>query len=96
MINRRSLGALAVLASLSASACGSADDSMSNAAMNYTDDPLMANDVTAVDAFNGADSNLGAASDDATDALTDSSDTSDEDKGPESASGKERPLGNGH
>jgi hypothetical protein len=94
MIKHHMLGALAVLASLSTSACDSADDGMSNAAMNYTDDALTANDVSALDAFNGTDANLAVEPDDGTDALTDSSDTSDE-GGPEGASGKERPLGNG-
>lgn len=48
-------------AALLVAACGGGEEAEANNTMNYTtDDALMTNDVTTVDAMNGTDANLGA------------------------------------
>ncbi|HEY0412200.1 MAG TPA: hypothetical protein VGD66_03555 [Allosphingosinicella sp.] len=57
-------GSMIAGAALFVSACGGGDDASTNNTSNFaTDDALMGNDVTAVDATNGADANLGTAMD---------------------------------
>jgi len=52
-------GSMVAGAALLVAACGGAEDA--NVSTNYvtTDDAMMGNDVTAVDAMNGTDANLG-------------------------------------
>ena len=57
-------GSMIAGAALFVAACGGGDDATTNNASNFaTDDALMGNDVTAVDATNGTDANLGTAVD---------------------------------
>ena len=53
---------VAASALLDAACVGGGEDATANNTANYaTDDALMGNDVTAVDAMNGTDANLGTA-----------------------------------
>ena len=55
-------GSMVAGAALLVAACGGGEDAGANNAMNLaTDEALMGNDVTAVDALNGTDANLGTA-----------------------------------
>ena len=52
-------GSMIAGAALLVSACGGSEDATTNNANMIVEDPLMTNDVTAVDAMNGTDANLG-------------------------------------
>jgi hypothetical protein len=53
-------GTMVAGAALLVTACGGGEDAAANNTANYaTDEALMGNDVTAVDAMNGTDANLG-------------------------------------
>jgi hypothetical protein len=57
-------GSMVAGAALFVAACGGGDDATTNNTSNFaTDDALMGNDVTTIDATNGADANLGTAVD---------------------------------
>lgn len=57
-------GSMIAGAALLVSACGGGEDAGANNSMNLaTDEALMGNDVTAVDALNGTDANLGTTTD---------------------------------
>lgn len=56
-------GSMVVGAALVVAACGGGGDAANNTATINTDETLMGNDVTTVDATNGANANLGTATD---------------------------------
>jgi hypothetical protein len=57
-------GSMVAGAALFVAACGSGEDTAANNTANLTtDETLMGNDATAVDAMNGTDANLGATAD---------------------------------
>ena len=61
LLSKVMTGSMVAGAALLVAACGGGEDATVNNTMNYTtDDALMTNDVTAVDAMNGTDANLGA------------------------------------
>jgi hypothetical protein len=61
LLSKVMTGSMVAGAALLVAACGGGEDAAANNTANYaTDEALMGNDVTAVDAMNGADANLGA------------------------------------
>lgn len=64
LLSKVMTGSMVAGAALLVAACGGGEEATTENTMNYTtDDALMTNDVTAVDAMNGADANLGAGMD---------------------------------
>ena len=64
LLSKVMTGSMVAGAALLVAACGGGEEATTENTMNYTtDDALMTNDVTAVDAMNGTDANLGAGMD---------------------------------
>jgi hypothetical protein len=65
LLSKVMTGSMVAGAALLVAACGGGEDAAANnVATNYVEDPLMgANDVTAVDAMNGTEANLGVSTD---------------------------------
>ena len=60
LLSKVMTGSMIAGAALLVAACGGSEDATANNAGNYaTDDALMGNDITTVDALNGTDANLG-------------------------------------
>ena len=56
-------GSMVAGAALLVAACGGGGETNTANTANYSDDALMGNDVTSVDAMNGTDANLGTGAD---------------------------------
>ena len=65
LLSKVMTGSMVAGAALLVAACGGGEDAAANnTATNYVEDPLMGgNDVTAVDAMNGTEANLGVTTD---------------------------------
>ena len=63
LLSKVMTGSMVAGAALLVAACGGGGDTNTANTANYSDAALMGNDVTTVDAMNGADANLGTGAD---------------------------------
>jgi hypothetical protein len=63
LLSKVMTGSMVAGAALLVAACGGGGDTNTANTANYSDEALMGNDVTTVDAMNGTDANLGTGAD---------------------------------
>ena len=63
LLSKVMTGSMVAGAALLVAACGGGGETNTANTANYSDDALMGNDVTSVDAMNGTDANLGTGAD---------------------------------
>jgi hypothetical protein len=63
LLSKVMTGSMVAGAALLVAACGGGGDTNTANTANYSDEALMGNDVTSVDAMNGTDANLGTGAD---------------------------------
>ena len=63
LLSKVMTGSMVAGAALLVAACGGGGENNTANTANYSDDALMGNDVTSVDAMNGTDANLGTGAD---------------------------------